>query len=147
TSATEVQLEIPRIVTTAGIPAPSKPPTLVTPIPAPIAPVQVVVAPEAVVESTPMPTQDRFTGTADGLDDDGKLAIRYVDQSRKGERVLLTARCLDVQASEGAPLETEYSILLSPVTGIGTKSIQIPDGWGFVKLSSPDSKAHYAAFF
>ena len=141
-SATGTALDIPKVVSSAGVPAPVKPLALATTPPAPVA-----VATKTEVAPTPKPTQDRFTGTADGLDEKGQLAIRYFDDSRKGERVAVTVRCLDAQDGDGAALENEYSILLSPVTGIGTKSIPIPASWGFVKLSSPGSKAHYAAFF
>ncbi len=151
-SATDVQLDIPRVVSTASTPAPLELPAKVNLGPEPTAKAPEAIAPKAAapkvqVAPAAKPTLNRFTGTADGLDNEGKLAIRYSDDSRKGERVLLTVRCLDVQEGQDAPLQEQHLILLSPVTGVGTKSIEIPEGWGFVKLTSPDSKAYYAAFF
>ena len=44
-------------------------------------------------------------------------------------------------------MQAEYTLKVDVRSGSGVKLIKIPTGWGFVKLSTDDSKPMYAAFF
>ena len=96
-----------------------------------------------------MKAVDRFHGTEQRLDENHMWRVQYFNPSRAGDPVTLTVRCLDTQGGQADPeaMQAEYTLKVDASSGSGVKLIKIPTGWGFVKLSTDDSKPMYAAFF
>jgi hypothetical protein len=97
----------------------------------------------------PLKAVDRFHGTEQRLDENHMWRVQYFNPSRAGDPVTLTVRCLDTQGGQADPeaMQAEYTLKVDASSGSGVKLIKIPTGWGFVKLSTDDSKPMYAAFF